>query len=188
MLLALALSGCHRPPPDELWHIAAAISPTNLPSTGSPNGLTTIKHPPSRAAYRRPKNSRPVRPAPTAIPSQTLAGARTDFPFGHTVAGVGDVDGDGFDDILIGAFNAGTNSTGEVQLYRGSPSGIIPKPWWTFPGPGSGAEFGHQVQGLGDVNGDSDADFGVGTTYYSASGKTPQTGGAFIFLGGPDDP
>ena len=146
------------------------------------------RRPSTKAAYRHRKNQRPKTPSSKTPTLQTLDGSTTDFSFGHTVAGVGDVDGDGFDDILVGSFNGGTNASGEVHLYRGSANGVIPKPWRTFRCPVPKAEFGHQVEGLGDVNGDGYADFVVGATYYTDKGKTAQTGGAFVYLGGPNGP
>ena len=131
---------------------------------------------------------RSVRPSAVGEPYLTMDGDQTNGRFGHTVAGAGDVNGDGFADVLVGAFGAGTNASGEVLLYYGSPKGIRDQESWRFTCPVAGAEFGHQVEGVGDVNRDGFSDFIVGATYYSKSEKPARTGGAFLFLGGKDGP
>jgi hypothetical protein len=120
---------------------------------------------------------------------QTVEGWSTDGRFGHAVAGAGDVNGDGFADVLVGAFAGGREAAGETVLYLGSANGIGPEPSWCYICPMSAAEFGHQVEGVGDVNGDGFADFIVGATYYSEPGATRRrTGGAFAFYGGTNGP
>jgi hypothetical protein len=52
--------------------------------------------------------------------------------FGHIVSGAGDVDGDGFDDVLIGATGQAwmIDQGGSVYLYCGGPIGLIEgSPW-----------------------------------------------------------
>ncbi|MEO7731153.1 MAG: FG-GAP-like repeat-containing protein [Kofleriaceae bacterium] len=84
--------------------------------------------------------------------------------FGQAVAGVGDVDGDGFADVLIGASSAARG--GAANLYLG---GADPAGGWNGPATGrridlvepSGrqGQFGWAVTSGGDVNGDGYADF-----------------------------
>lgn len=190
-VLVILAVGCRRHSLDDLWQIATK-APLTQPSRETLQLLaptnTPIRRPPTRAAYRRPRNARPIQNVPLARPSQFLDGPMTDSAFGHSVSGAGDVDGDGFDDLLVGAFNGGTNGSGEVHLYRGSAQGVIPTPWWSFPCTHAGAEFGHQVEGVGDVNGDGFADFVVGATSFSADDRPSKTGAAFVFLGGPKGP
>ena len=111
-------------------------------------------------------------------------GFSVDSKFGHAVAGAGDVNGDGFEDLMVGAFSEGVG--GVVYVYYGSEDGIGAKPAWTYRCPVAESDFGHQVAGVGDVNGDGYADFVVGATHYS--GKARKTGAAFLFLGGKDGP
>ena len=88
---------------------------------------------------------------------------------GHSVAGAGDVNGDGYDDILIGAFqnDDGGNYAGQTYLILGKSSG------WAMGADlsASGASFwgentedssGYSVAGARDVNGDGYDDILIG--------------------------
>ena len=100
--------------------------------------------------------------------------------FGTAVAGVGDVNGDGYDDFLIGAFRyPEIGSHGKAYLYFGGPTLdsavdlVIPPP------AGNVAWFGVSVASAGDFNGDTYPDFIVGAQQSGYEGK------AFIYYGGP---
>ena len=172
----LAMGGCE-PQHNDPWVVARReASPTQIA-------------PPPPATPARPTRPRTFRPNPLAKSIQTVEGWSTDGRFGHAVAGAGDVNGDGFADVLVGAFAGGREAAGETVLYLGSANGIGPEPSWCYICPMSAAEFGHQVEGVGDVNGDGFADFIVGATYYSEPGATRRrTGGAFAFYGGTNGP
>jgi len=101
--------------------------------------------------------------------------------FGGSVAPAGDVDGDGYADIIIGARLYGSLDTGRVWVYRGGPTG--PDTSINFaPTLPDGAEFGYDVQTAGDVNADGFADVLVGAQFYD--GANPKEGRAYLFLGG----
>jgi hypothetical protein len=98
--------------------------------------------------------------------------------FGSRLAGVGDIDGDGFDDFAV-ALGLGTGALGTRQafVYRGSQNGPPPMPSITLVPPASNSGlFCDPVAGLGDVNGDGFADVGVGSIDGSAS---------YVYLGAP---
>jgi len=76
------------------------------------------------------------------------------------VAGAGDVNGDGFDDVLVGGLTV-ADERGQTWLFLGSRQGIHTNAAWSVQGPHPGSQYGIWVASLGDVNGDGLADFGV---------------------------
>jgi hypothetical protein len=80
--------------------------------------------------------------------------------YGHQVSGAGDINNDGFADVIIGAPN-GTlqyQHDGYVHVFTGLPTGLSTTPAWTASGLRSGHRLGDSVAGAGDVNGDGYAD------------------------------
>jgi len=114
------------------------------------------------------------------IPDAILFGSpsgSTDENFGYSVSGAGDVNNDGYDDIIVGAPYYGIG-TGRAFIFFGG-SVIDTTADLILTGPTAGMSFGVSVSGAGDVNGDNFDDVIIGANTYSAS-----TGRAFIFLGG----
>ncbi|MDP1916481.1 MAG: integrin alpha [Myxococcales bacterium] len=104
--------------------------------------------------------------------------------FGASVASAGDVDDDGYSDIIIGAFR--TPMGGLAVVHRGGPGGLDPMAAWETGTPQMGAAFGVSVASAGDVNGDGYSDIIVGASSYD-QGQTDE-GQAFIYRGGPAGP
>ncbi|MCB8979729.1 MAG: FG-GAP repeat protein [Ardenticatenaceae bacterium] len=79
---------------------------------------------------------------------------------GWAVSGAGDVNGDGFEDILVGApkYSGTIHKAGTVFAFYGSASGLQPMPQWHYDGTQTGADLGFAVAAAGDVNGDGFAD------------------------------
>lgn len=97
-------------------------------------------------------------------------------------AAPGDVDGDGFDDILVGApgFPQG-EGMGSVSLYRGGEDGLQAQPAWNQVGAGFETYVGLGVTSLGDVNGDGTSEFAV-----SMPGYADWQGRIVIYTAGED--
>jgi len=112
------------------------------------------------------------------------AGARCGF----AVASAGDVNRDGYEDILVGAdlYDHTTSDEGRVFLFYGSPTGPSSTPDWTMDAGQAGARLGTGVSSAGDVNGDGYDDFAV--TASSFDGAQPDAGRAWVFLGSPTGP
>jgi len=105
--------------------------------------------------------------------------------FGWSVAGVGDVNGDGVDDLGVGvplADPGGNVDAGQVLLYLGWP-GFDGTANLTIEGASAGEEFGFSLAAAGDANRDGFADIAVGAPFYS-SGTTSEAGRVYLYHGG----
>jgi hypothetical protein len=122
---------------------------------------------------------------PTSTPAWTADGGRVNATFGGSVASAGDVDGDGFDDVLVGApgFSNGEIGEGRVFLFRGSATGLEATAAWTAESNEPGARLGHSIAGAGDVNGDTYADVVVGSPRHDDGGQVWE-GLVVLYLGG----
>lgn len=123
-------------------------------------------------------------------PSWSFKGRQAGELFGSSVAGVGDVNGDGFDDVVVGArgYSGEHLAEGRVLLFYGSDAGLQLSPGWAAdPVDQDGGGFGFSVAGLGDVNGDGFADFAAGAPGFSgAIGATE--GRVYVYFGSDAGP
>ena len=113
-----------------------------------------------------------------------LTGETAGDLFGVAVACAGDVNKDGYSDVLVGAHenDARGANAGRAYIYFGGP-GADAKPDVILNGESAGDAFGYSVSGAGDMNKDGYADVIVGA-YENSAGAAAQ-GRAYIFLGGP---
>ncbi len=124
----------------------------------------------------------------SAAPARILEGANSGDNFGRWVAGAGDVNGDGFGDIVVGAplaDPAGRIDAGSVSVFYGSSGGVVPTAVLVLEGVAADDRFGYSAAGAGDVNGDGFADVIVGAFFADPRGRT-DAGSASLFLGGSD--
>src|SRR5690606_478711 len=101
--------------------------------------------------------------------------------FGYSVAGAGDLNGDGISDVAIGAPYQpkfpGTNN-GAVHVFRGNVgTGLNATAGSVLSGVGN-ANFGYCISSAGDMNGDGYADLLIG-----APGTASGNGAAHLYLG-----
>ena len=101
-------------------------------------------------------------------PAWTVESNQSTSYFGYSVASAGDVNGDGFSDVLVGSytFDNGQNNEGRVFLYRGSATGLASVASWITESNQPEAFYGQSVASAGDVNGDGYSDIAVGCTWF----------------------
>jgi hypothetical protein len=90
----------------------------------------------------------------------TTTGSSTTDQLGKAVAGVGDVNQDGWGDYAVGIpySDVGGLDTGSVRVISGRNGQIL----YTFNGVATGDRLGESVAGAGDLNGDGYADIIAG--------------------------
>ncbi len=112
---------------------------------------------------------------------------RKEDQLGMAIGGGSDVNGDGYDDLLI---QRGGNATipPTVGLHLGGPLGLDSEASWDFVDPSGAVWLGPSMNSshaavLGDLDGDGFGDLVIGSPEWDATGGTVQ-----IFRGGPNGP
>ncbi|MBL7700929.1 MAG: FG-GAP repeat protein [Ferruginibacter sp.] len=153
----------------------------NKPLTASfqknKNGKFFIKVDAKNAAY--PITIDPLSTTPSAI----LVNNQSNSNMGGSVAAAGDVNGDGYSDVIVGAptFDNPEANEGVVFIYHGSINGITATPAATLEINQINAQFGFSVSTAGDVNGDGYSDIIVGSPLYDNTENSE--GAAFVYHG-----
>ena len=122
---------------------------------------------------------------------EIIGAANTDLA-GSSVGSVGDFNGDGISDIIVGApeSDASGNNMGAAHVLFGRRSGIPPQinvvningtNGFTFLGSNAGEQAGFSVAGIGDINRDGFADISVGAPFYGDDGSVD--GRAYVVFG-----
>lgn len=137
--------------------------------------------------------------APIQLSSLGAAGFRIDGVStsglaGSSVSNAGDVNGDGFDDFIIGALRAdpnGTSGAGSSYLIFGSanPSQMVlnlddlGSAGFRINGVSQNDLSGRSVSSAGDVNGDGFDDLIIGATGVDSVGSSSDSGSSYVIFG-----
>lgn len=124
---------------------------------------------------------------PALAPAQVeleyvLSGSASGDQYGYSVASAGDFNGDGYDDLIVGA-NANTEGgtgAGKVYVYFGGPSSDSIADWTKVGIPSE--LLGTEVAGAGDINRDGYDDILIGAPSNDQNGTS--AGHALLFFGG----
>ncbi len=105
----------------------------------------------------------------------------TGSSFGASVASAGDVDADGYSDVIIGIpdWDGGINNQGRALLFYGSASGLEGGAGWDKTGGHASDHFGNAVATAGDVDSDGDSEVIVGAYTWGSGGAV------FVYPGDP---
>lgn len=109
----------------------------------------------------------------------------TNDAFGAALAGAGDLDGDGFSDLLIGAYRAAApaEESGAAYVFYGSGAGLDPSSQHTLaPTVQAGDALGFAVAAAGDVDGDGFDDVALGA--YQSDQLGSASGSVVVSYGG----
>jgi FG-GAP-like repeat/FG-GAP repeat len=96
-------------------------------------------------------------------PDVILSGAFLNDLFGYSIDQVGDLNGDGYPDLVVGARFADGQAmdSGRVYIYLGRPELLLTRADKVLDGERVSGWFGEEVAGVGDLNGDGLADLVV---------------------------
>lgn len=111
--------------------------------------------------------------------------------FGSSVTSAGDVNGDGYSDIIVGDYlynNHVVTSYGNAFIYYGSGTGLRSSPNWKAQGGRTclctvTSNFAWSVSSAGDINGDGFSDVMVSEPQFYSNEFGPKTGAVYVYNG-----
>jgi hypothetical protein len=117
-------------------------------------------------------------------PAWQSQGSQAEAWFGFSLDSAGDVDGNGYPDLIVGApgYDDGKVNSGAAFLFYNTPSGLPADAAWMLTGNQDGARFGTAVAGIGDADQDGFADAGVGAPYFTDDQQAE--GFVWVYRGG----
>lgn len=120
---------------------------------------------------------------PSYTPYWTFESNQVNAQSGYSIGTNGDINGDGRNDLIIGApfYDNGETDEGVVFVFLGTPLGFNLTPSFILEMNQAGANFGISVDFAGDYNNDGFDDIVVGANKYD--GLLTDAGGIFLFLG-----
>lgn len=128
--------------------------------------------------------------SPLMLTPLEFFGQSTSDDFGISVAGLGDINGNGSKDFVVGDWIFPGPSTGSAYVYDGNqiplPSVFTPPALYSYTGPvsaNSTGRFGNSTAGIGDFDGDSYNDFLIGGYYYAPTIPLDKAGQEYRFSG-----
>jgi hypothetical protein len=144
-------------------------------AVGAPNSTTTATYDGAVWIYRG--SALGLSNTPTTKVTGSLTASAW---FGNAVARAGDVNGDGYQDLLVGEYGY-SSETGRAWIFAGSASGVSTTSR-VLTGGTSGARFGWSVSGGSSTTSDVYADIVIGQPYYT-SGSQTHAGRAVVYNG-----
>jgi hypothetical protein len=161
-----------------VWDACGKVLPAEMVVNGDGQGTILLIVDDREASY-------PITVDPVAGSANTTLVGQFNSDFGWSVRSAGDLNGDGYSDVVVGAplFSQGQAQEGGAFVYYGGPSGIGPTPSVTLEINQAGANFGYSVGHAGDLNGDGFSDLAVGAKDWESSVALVSEGAVFIYYG-----
>ncbi len=166
-----------------LWAVAAraaVFAPATLPAAAGQQAGVPGGGPGARVVGDEPEAEAALPPGWSVV--HRWFGPAPGSAFGYAVAGPGDLDGDGFAEVLVGAPRAGDRGAGLVALYSGRDGSSLRD----IVGPAPRGKVGQALAGGGDVDGDGVRDWVVGAPGMARNG--PDSGMARVISGADGKP
>lgn len=127
--------------------------------------------------------------SPIMLTPSEFFGQSTSDDFGISVAGTGDLNGNGSKDFVVGDWIFPGPSTGSAYVYDGNQTplpAVFTPALYSYTGPvsaNSTGRFGNSTAGIGDFDGDSYNDFLIGGYYYAPTALLNYAGQEYRFSG-----